>query len=196
MTGMGERGSRLGVGAAALTAILPTLRGRRNSWVGCGRYLALRRHPYPFFFILQWMGNPGGSLGSTYQVFIGTLNTKHRPLLRCSQLAVLFSACRIPLPLSSALLVVGVTMEQKRVAATVLTLLVGAVSSTLGASPSCRYLPGDAEWPSPTAWGKLNRTVGGRLIAGRPLGLSCFEPGLDAAECTATKAEWTFINGL
>jgi hypothetical protein len=85
-------------------------------------------------------------------------------------------------------------MEQKRVAVTLLALLVGGVRSSLDAPPNCRYLPGDAEWPKPTAWAKLNHTVGGRLIAGRPLALPCFEADFDAAECETTKVRWTSVD--
>lgn len=92
MTGMGERGSWLGVGAAALTAILPTLRDRRNSWVGCGRYPALRRHPYPFFsFCNGW-----GTLADPWVVPSIYWDTEHETQASIT----LFTACRVVFSLS------------------------------------------------------------------------------------------------
>ncbi len=82
-----------------------------------------------------------------------------------------------------------------------LALLAGAFTFTSGevatnAPPGCRYLPGDSGWPSQAAWNRLNQTVGGRLITGKPLGRTCFKPNLNAAQCAAVKAEWTDIHTL
>ncbi|KAI0967872.1 hypothetical protein F4678DRAFT_475012 [Xylaria arbuscula] len=62
------------------------------------------------------------------------------------------------------------------------------------ASKRCRYLPGDADWPSETAWSKLNSTVGGRLIAGAPVGHQCY--GTDANEtiCASVQESWTILD--
>ncbi|KAK4184562.1 hypothetical protein QBC35DRAFT_505668 [Podospora australis] len=70
----------------------------------------------------------------------------------------------------------------------------GGASRGSGPSPKCRYLPGDAQWPSPSTWNQLNTTVGGRLIAGRPLARSCYNPGVNPAQCAAIKAEWTELD--
>ncbi|GAP91978.1 putative FAD binding domain-containing protein [Rosellinia necatrix] len=42
--------------------------------------------------------------------------------------------------------------------------------------PSCRYLPGDADWPSEKKWNRLNHTTGGKLIRGAPLAEPCYSP--------------------
>ena len=82
-----------------------------------------------------------------------------------------------------------------------LALLAGAFTFVSGAAAPkgnscCRYLPGDSGWPSQATWNQLNRTVGGRLITGEPLGRTCFKPTLNTAQCAAIKAEWTNINTL
>ncbi len=58
--------------------------------------------------------------------------------------------------------------------------------------PACRYMPGDAAWPSANAWRELNATVGGRLIATVPLAAPCHDPTYDAQQCAAIKSNWTF----
>ena len=57
--------------------------------------------------------------------------------------------------------------------------------------PSCRYLPGDAHWPSPADWDGLNRTLGGRLIAGKPLAQACHGFTYNADACTDIREKWT-----
>ncbi|PYI04014.1 FAD-binding domain-containing protein [Aspergillus sclerotiicarbonarius CBS 121057] len=57
---------------------------------------------------------------------------------------------------------------------------------------SCRYLPGDQEWPSGAEWAKLNTTVGGRLIATVPLGSPCHDPNYNATECAYLAAQWSY----
>ncbi|KAK4214115.1 hypothetical protein QBC37DRAFT_421731 [Rhypophila decipiens] len=66
----------------------------------------------------------------------------------------------------------------------------GAQSQT-HTPPGCRAFPGDIEWPSALAWKALNLTVGGKLIAGVPLGRPCFNPGASQARCTALKEHFT-----
>jgi len=67
-------------------------------------------------------------------------------------------------------------------------LTVGAV---LGApkSPTCRYIPGDAGWPSQEKWNKLNKTLEGRLIATVPIAHVCHDRGdffaYNETECAA-----------
>lgn len=45
----------------------------------------------------------------------------------------------------------------------------------------CRYIQGDAGWPSRREWQRLNTTVGGRLIATVPLGHVCHNRGVFSA---------------
>lgn len=56
----------------------------------------------------------------------------------------------------------------------------------------CRYLPGDAEWPSSRDWANLNLTIEGRLIKTVPLGAPCHDPKFDGAVCARYQASWTF----
>ncbi|KAJ8063556.1 hypothetical protein OCU04_007428 [Sclerotinia nivalis] len=56
--------------------------------------------------------------------------------------------------------------------------------------PACRYMPGDAVWPSDEEWEKLNQTIGGRLIRGVPLAQPCSDPGYDPTICTMLADEW------
>ncbi|KAL0938639.1 FAD binding domain-containing protein [Colletotrichum truncatum] len=58
--------------------------------------------------------------------------------------------------------------------------------------PSCKYLPGDEGWPSQDTWAKLNKTVGGRLVATVPLGTPCHGESYDAAECARLQEEWFY----
>ncbi|KAI0388906.1 FAD/FMN-containing isoamyl alcohol oxidase-like protein MreA [Xylariaceae sp. FL0594] len=58
---------------------------------------------------------------------------------------------------------------------------------------TCRYLPGDPEWPDEKAWASLNRTVGGRLIRGVPLGQPCYSPAYDGGSCSRICNEWTSL---
>ncbi|KAI9035172.1 FAD-dependent oxidoreductase [Aspergillus affinis] len=60
------------------------------------------------------------------------------------------------------------------------------------ARSACRYLPGDAEWPSDSAWARLNRTVNNRLIATVPLGSPCHDEAVDAARCDELKEQWVY----
>ena len=57
----------------------------------------------------------------------------------------------------------------------------------------CRYLPGDAGWPSEEEWSSLNDTVGGRLIRGTPLAQSCYGSSLDPAACTALQDDYVKV---
>ncbi|KAM4059507.1 FAD binding domain-containing protein [Hirsutella rhossiliensis] len=57
--------------------------------------------------------------------------------------------------------------------------------------PDCHHLPGDPGWPGPGDWDQLNRTVGGRLIAGRSLASRCHGPGYDREACGRIQEAWT-----
>lgn len=59
---------------------------------------------------------------------------------------------------------------------------------------NCRYLPGDANWPSPRDWATLNSTVGGKLIQTVPLAAPCHDPTYNQEVCTQYQALWAFPN--
>lgn len=61
---------------------------------------------------------------------------------------------------------------------------------------TCRYLPGDPKWPDEKTWSSLNRTVGGKLIRGVPLGQPCYAPGYDSETCSRVQEEWTLLTTL
>ncbi|KAL0930065.1 FAD binding domain protein [Colletotrichum truncatum] len=80
------------------------------------------------------------------------------------------------------------------VVAAALSYLPSAAGAPLNGSTAltgCRYLPADSQWPGPSEWDKLNRTIGGRLIAGRPLAHVCHGSDYDAAACTNVREKWT-----
>ena len=56
---------------------------------------------------------------------------------------------------------------------------------------TCRYIPGDAGWPTQRDWQRLNVTVDGRLVATVPLAHVCHDSGLFPAynetACAAVK---------
>ncbi|KAI3547335.1 FAD binding domain-containing protein [Colletotrichum abscissum] len=68
-----------------------------------------------------------------------------------------------------------------------------ATITTAAATPKqqCHCLPGDSCWPSVSAWNLLNATVGGRLVATKPIGSPCHDPTYDAAACAALQSSWT-----
>ena len=68
--------------------------------------------------------------------------------------------------------------------------LLSCVSTVYGTA--CRFLPGDALWPSDFEWKVLNLTVGGRLIKTVPLGSPCHDPTFDAVKCAAYQSQWQF----
>ncbi|KAJ9492128.1 hypothetical protein VN97_g1088 [Penicillium thymicola] len=57
-------------------------------------------------------------------------------------------------------------------------------------SASCRYIPGDAGWPTENQWQALNVTVGGHLIATNPISHVCHDPTYSAAECENLREAW------
>jgi hypothetical protein len=54
----------------------------------------------------------------------------------------------------------------------------------------CKVIPGDAAWPNSQAWDRLNRTVGGKLIATVPIGHVCHAPTFDEAACSKLQSDW------
>lgn len=69
------------------------------------------------------------------------------------------------------------------------TALFRSVAVVYGES-ACRYLPGDAEWPSVDEWNQLNTSVSGRLIAAVPEGHVCHDPTYDETACAALQSNW------
>ncbi|KAI0010791.1 hypothetical protein F4779DRAFT_616230 [Xylariaceae sp. FL0662B] len=55
---------------------------------------------------------------------------------------------------------------------------------------SCKNIPGDQGWPSVAEWQSLNKTVGGRLIAAKPLAHVCHAPDYSEIACSMLKDEW------
>ena len=69
----------------------------------------------------------------------------------------------------------------------------GSGGSHHGVVSTCKNIPGDAGWPSPAEWSRLNQTVGGRLIASRPLASVCHHApfgNYNAEECERVRAGW------
>ena len=64
--------------------------------------------------------------------------------------------------------------------------------SLVFAQISCRYLPGDSDWPSLDDWTQLNNTVRGQLIATVPLGSPCHDPFYNETECAYLTAQWVY----
>ncbi|KAK6068145.1 FAD binding domain-containing protein [Seiridium cupressi] len=58
---------------------------------------------------------------------------------------------------------------------------------------NCRYLPGDAQWPTDKDWRELNTTTNGKLIVGTPLAQACYTPTVDfdRGSCTKVRDAWT-----
>ncbi|KAI1100577.1 putative FAD-dependent isoamyl alcohol oxidase [Jackrogersella minutella] len=57
----------------------------------------------------------------------------------------------------------------------------------------CRYIPGDADWPSPDDWSNLNKTIQGRLIETVPQASVCHTSpysDFDATACETLKTTW------
>lgn len=80
-------------------------------------------------------------------------------------------------------------------------LLGGAVNGLFSRLPGiltpdlecdCKCLPGDFCWPQASEWDSLNTTVGGRLHATVPLGLSCHGDAYDESKCTELQDEWLY----
>lgn len=73
---------------------------------------------------------------------------------------------------------------------TIGALTFAAVTTITAATPSCRYIPGDARWPKDHEWTSLNHTVHGHLIRTVPVGHVCHDPTYNDAQCTELKAKW------
>ncbi|KAI1208510.1 uncharacterized protein F4807DRAFT_461835 [Annulohypoxylon truncatum] len=55
---------------------------------------------------------------------------------------------------------------------------------------SCKNIPGDQDWPLAAEWQSLNGTLGGRLIAAKPIAHVCHAPDYSEAACSVLKNEW------
>src|SRR4051812_28688381 len=70
----------------------------------------------------------------------------------------------------------------------------GQANALFNTNTDCRYIPGDAGWPSVADWSELNTTVSGRLIETVPLARVCHvQPYNDYNEtaCAALQSVWT-----
>ena len=68
-------------------------------------------------------------------------------------------------------------------------------SAKINFEPSCKNIEGDARWPKPSEWAKLNQTVTGQLIKTVPIGSVCHhEPfgNYNETECDALRQDWDF----
>lgn len=59
-------------------------------------------------------------------------------------------------------------------------------------APSCKAYPGSLDWPSTSAWDKLNDDLGGKLLKPSLPGAVCHpeQPNYDPGECNAVQAGW------
>ncbi len=60
-------------------------------------------------------------------------------------------------------------------------------------SSQCRVFPGDANWPSDTAWNNLNLLTGGKLIKTVPLAAPCYQgwPQYNTTLCQDITNSWS-----
>ncbi|KAK9415510.1 putative FAD-binding PCMH-type domain-containing protein [Seiridium unicorne] len=56
----------------------------------------------------------------------------------------------------------------------------------------CKAIPGDSAWPSDLDWAQLNNSVGGVLLATRPIAYVCHDPSFDEDTCASLKEVWSF----
>ncbi|KAF2843057.1 FAD-binding domain-containing protein [Patellaria atrata CBS 101060] len=69
-----------------------------------------------------------------------------------------------------------------------------AVLKPYNVTKDCYYLPQDQEWPSVSEWAQLNKSVDGRLIAGRPMAEVCRRSTFQSESCADLKKEWILAN--
>lgn len=60
-------------------------------------------------------------------------------------------------------------------------------------SRQCKYMPGDAEWPSDADWTLLDQLVGGTLIKGVPAAAVCYSDWAeyDEDKCAEVTENWS-----
>jgi hypothetical protein len=63
-------------------------------------------------------------------------------------------------------------------------------TTTTAAAGECKVYPGDAKWPSESAWHWFNDTLDGALIKGAPPARVCYPGYYDADKCAAVKANY------
>ncbi|KAK2745697.1 hypothetical protein FQN57_003594 [Myotisia sp. PD_48] len=72
---------------------------------------------------------------------------------------------------------------------------IGQLLARTSDAHECRCFPGDSCWPATDEWNQLNTTVGGRLIATKPIGKVCHDSEFgyyDKEACDSLKANWGF----
>ncbi|KAI9794451.1 MAG: hypothetical protein M1816_005521 [Peltula sp. TS41687] len=78
-----------------------------------------------------------------------------------------------------------------------MSFILGVFVFCLGAAragaqaPGCRCTPTDACWPSPREWNGFNQSVGGTLVAVRPVASVCHDPTYDQAACQVVSSSYT-----
>ncbi|KAF2644920.1 FAD-binding domain-containing protein [Massarina eburnea CBS 473.64] len=73
-----------------------------------------------------------------------------------------------------------------------LTLLLASTAASQNDTNSCKCVPSDPCWPTPSDFAALNDTLSGRLIEGIPPASVCYtsHPNYDAIACDAVLANW------
>jgi len=66
----------------------------------------------------------------------------------------------------------------------------GRPATTSAAAGECKVYPGDAKWPSDSAWHWFNDTLDGALIKGVPPARVCYPGYYNADQCAAVKANY------
>lgn len=68
----------------------------------------------------------------------------------------------------------------------------GDTTSSKPSIATCKLLPGDAAWPSQSAWDRFNATLGGALIKTVPLAAPCYNNfgQYDASACQRIRENW------
>ncbi|KAK7440126.1 hypothetical protein CaCOL14_002045 [Colletotrichum acutatum] len=61
----------------------------------------------------------------------------------------------------------------------------------IATNSSCKCAPNDACWPSTSDWQQFNATLSGKLIATKPVAISCYPgPDYDATLCAKVMVDW------
>jgi hypothetical protein len=71
-------------------------------------------------------------------------------------------------------------------------VLHAAFAAPEGKPRECKEVPSSPGWPSPTAWSKLNSTLGGRLLAALPPAVVCDKSReqYSAEQCANVNENW------
>ncbi|KAF4836133.1 FAD-linked oxidoreductase hmp9 [Colletotrichum siamense] len=66
-----------------------------------------------------------------------------------------------------------------------------AASAVAATNASCKCAPGDACWPSPSTWDAFNTSISGKLIATKPVAVSCYPgPDYNPSACASVQQNW------